>query len=359
MPTTRRSAAASRTCRGTSATERHRDRARRRLRRSSSRATSTRPRRWQLTRAPLPRPPHGRSRAERPAGDGGQLARLERRAHVPLPHPRGRALERRRAASTAEDFAFAWSACARRRRRPRSCSRTSSRPRRSTTGRSRFASREPRSYFPTSSPSPGRSPGRSTRARSSATTGASPRTSSRNGPFVLAELDDEHALLTQTRTGRDRAGTSARSTSRFAEHGERARRRVAGARRLRRPPACWTASRADGAGHARRRRPEARHATTSASAPTGAPFSNELVRKAFSHAIDRDGCCEPGRARAPRRRGRRDPAGDAGALPSSRARVRPRARAPAARGRRLSGRQGPARAQDARPAPGSSSPGSA
>ena len=51
-----------------------------------------------LRRAPLPRPAHGRLRAERRAGDGRQLPRLRGRAHVPLPHQGGRPLERRRAA---------------------------------------------------------------------------------------------------------------------------------------------------------------------------------------------------------------------------------------------------------------------
>ena len=48
--------------------------------------------------AALQGPAHDRRRAQRPPVDGGQHARLERRAHVPLPPPRRRALERRRAA---------------------------------------------------------------------------------------------------------------------------------------------------------------------------------------------------------------------------------------------------------------------
>ena len=73
----------------------------------------------------------------------------------------------------------------------------------------------------------------------------------------------------------------------------------------------------------------------------GAPFSNELVRKAFSHAIDREALWPPGSTASPRRgEGRRDPSGDAGPLAQGRPVVRPGARPQAPRGRRLPGGQG-------------------
>ena len=68
------------------------------------------------------------------------------------------------------------------------------------------------------------------------------------------------------------------------------------------------------------------------------PFSNELVRKAFSHAVDREGLFGGAdllvRAAS---RGRRDPARDAGPLAPGRPGVRPRVRAPPPRRGRLPG----------------------
>ena len=138
---------------------------------------------------------HRRPRAERRAGDGGQHARLERRARVPVPPEGGRALERRRAGHRRglrlrvdEDPRGTGG-----HRVPPGGHRVGDGARRPHARGT--AARTAQRTSPTSSRRPGPTRGRSTRASRSATPGAIPKNLVSNGPFVLAELNDDGALL--------------------------------------------------------------------------------------------------------------------------------------------------------------------
>ena len=166
-----------------------------------------------LDPAALPRPPADRPRPQRRPRARPEHQRLGRRADLPVHAARGRLLERRRPADRRR---LRLRLARLREERPsrRSCSTTSSRPRRSTTGRSRCACASRATTSPTSSPRTGRIPWPRHAPTRSATAWRRPESLVGNGPFVLAEVDDEGARLTrQPALALGLAATSARCTS--------------------------------------------------------------------------------------------------------------------------------------------------
>ena len=208
--------------------------------------------------------------------------------------------------------------------------------------------REPRSYFPYILSSPWAFPWPRHRCEELGDEWAKPGNLVGNGPYVLVEFDADHALLRANPHWTGPHGNVREIHFSFYSKGEQMIEQ-------------WREGRFDLL-HVYFPIPDEEPDTLCTLVPElgvqyigfradRQPFQNELVRKAFSHAVDRELLvAHLRRARAPGDPGRRDPPGDAGALAPDRARVRPGEGAGPPRRGRLPGREGPARARDDRPA---------
>ena len=208
--------------------------------------------------------------------------------------------------------------------------------------------REPRSYFPYILCSPWAFPWPRHRCEALGDDWAKPENLVGNGPYMLVEFDDDHALLRANPHWSGAARERRRDPLLVLSQGRADGRGLAGGEV--RPPARLRPGLRGGAGHDGRHRPGARSpvhrvlrrqlAVLERARPQGV-LARGRPRGAAGHLPDALARGEP--------RGR-DPAGDARPLPPGRRRVRPRPGPRAARGGRLSRRQGPTRDPPRRPA---------
>ena len=221
---------------------------------------------------------------------------------------------------TADDYAYAW----RRMREQETRDRVPDGGRRDRRGARRPDARGPRSASrgatsPTSSARRGRSRGRATSARRSATTGRKPENLVGNGPFVLVEYDDDHALLRANPHWSGAHGNVGEIHFSFYPKGAKMVEE-------------WQEGRFDllhvydpvseeEPRHARRRRPGARSPVHRVLRRPVAVLEPARAQGVLARGRPRGARC-PLPALGPRPRGeprRRDPAGDAGPLPPGRA----------------------------------------